>query len=109
MLECSLQDQTVTADLMPGSLLARLYGTDRVVENTTCSYGLAPWLQHNANEHGMRSAAPDPPRQGRARERGPHPLFGCERRRGSKAQHKSVIAPANCGHAHRLQTRGKTG
>jgi CTP synthase (UTP-ammonia lyase) len=75
LLECSLQDQTITADVVPGSLLARLHRTDRVVENTTCSYGLAPWLQHIASEHGMRIAATDATGEVRAIERVEHPFF----------------------------------
>ncbi len=40
LLECSLLDQTITVDVATGSLLERLYGARRVVEHTTCSYGL---------------------------------------------------------------------
>jgi len=54
LLECSLLDQTITVDVATGSLLERLYGARRVVEHTTCSYGLAPEVQHIANDHGMR-------------------------------------------------------
>ncbi len=75
LLECSLQDQTITVDLAPGSLLARLYGTDRVTEATTCSYGLSPEVQHIAGEHGMRIAATDATGEVRAIERVAHPFF----------------------------------
>ena len=75
LLECSLQDQTITVDLAPGSLLAKLYGTQRVVEHTTCSYGLSPDLQHIAGEHGMRIAATDATGEVRAIERIDHPFF----------------------------------
>jgi CTP synthase (UTP-ammonia lyase) len=75
LLECSLQDQTITVELTPGSRLARLYGTERVVEHTTCSYGLSPDLQHIAGEHGMRVAATDSTSEVRAIERVDHPFF----------------------------------
>ncbi len=75
LLECSLLDQTITVDVAPGSLLERLYGTQRVVEHTTCSYGLAPEVQHIASEHGMRIAATDGTGEVRAIERADHPFF----------------------------------
>jgi CTP synthase (UTP-ammonia lyase) len=75
LLECSLQDQTITVELSPESLLAKVYGTERVVEHTTCSYGLSPGLQHIAGEHGMRIAATDTTGEVRAIERVDHPFF----------------------------------
>ena len=75
LLECSLQDQTITVELAPRSLLARLYGTESVVEHTTCSYGLAPEVQHIAGERGMRVAATDATGEVRAIEREDHPFF----------------------------------
>lgn len=74
-LECSLQNQTITVDLTPGSRLANLYGCERVVEHTTCSYGLTPSLQHIAAERGMRIAATDATGEVRAIERVDHPFF----------------------------------
>lgn len=75
MLGCSLQDQTITVEIGSGSFLGKLYGTDRVVEHTTCSYGLSPDLQHIAGEHGMRIAATDSTGEVRAIERVDHPFF----------------------------------
>jgi CTP synthase (UTP-ammonia lyase) len=75
LLECSLQGQKITVEVTPGSLLAKLYGTERVVEHTTCSYGLSPDLQHIAGEHGMRIAATDATGEVRAIERADHPFF----------------------------------
>ena len=75
LLECSLQDQTITVDLVPGSFLAELYATGRVLEHTTCSYGLSPAVQHIAGEHGMRIAATDSTGEVRAIERVDHPFF----------------------------------
>ena len=75
LLECSLQDQSIAVDVLPGSLLAKLYGTERVIEHTTCSYGLSPEVQHIAGEHGMRIAATDATGEVRAIERADHPFF----------------------------------
>lgn len=75
LLECSLQDQSITVELAPGSLLATLYGAERAVEHTTCSYGLSSELQHIAGEHGMRIAATDSTGDVRAIERADHPFF----------------------------------
>ena len=75
LLACSLQDQTISVELAPGSLLAELYGSQQVVEHTTCSYGLTPALQHIADEHGMRIAATDATGEVRAIERVDHPFF----------------------------------
>jgi CTP synthase (UTP-ammonia lyase) len=75
LLACSLQDQTITIDFTPRSLLARLYGKESATERTTCSYGLAPSLQHIADEHGMSVAAVDETGEVRAIERLDHPFF----------------------------------
>jgi len=75
LLACSLLDQTIDVELPPGSLLARLYGSSRATEYTTCSYGLAPEMQHIASEHGMRVAATDDTGEVRAIERVDHPFF----------------------------------
>lgn len=75
LLSCSLQDQTITVDLTPGSRLAALHGTSQAVERTACSYGLAPEVQHIAREHGMRVAATDATGEVRAIERVDHPFF----------------------------------
>ncbi len=74
-LACSLQDQTITVELTPGSLLGKLHGTGRAVERTTCSYGLAPNVQHIAGENGMRVSATDDTGEVRAIERVDHPFF----------------------------------
>ena len=74
-LACSLLDQSITIDVAPDSLLARLYGQTRATERTTCSYGLAPDMQHIADEHGMRTAATDETGEVRAVERVDHPFF----------------------------------
>lgn len=75
LLGCSLQGQTITVALAPGSRLARLYGALQAVERTTCSYGLALEMQHIASEHGMRPVAIDDTGEVRAVERTDHPFF----------------------------------
>ena len=75
LLACSLQDQTIEVQLTPGSRLAALYGARTAVERTTCSYGLAPEIQHIAGEHGMRMVATDDTGEVRAIERQDHPFF----------------------------------
>lgn len=74
-LACSLQGREITVDLAPGSVLARLYGAARAAERTTCDYGLAPNLQHLAEEHGMQIAGTDATGEVRAVERPEHPFF----------------------------------
>jgi CTP synthase (UTP-ammonia lyase) len=68
-------NQQIDVDLTPGSHLAALYGSTRSREHTTCNYGLAPELQHLAQQHGMRVAATDATGEVRAVERGDHPFF----------------------------------
>ncbi len=75
LLACSLEDQTIDVDLTPRSRLAALHGALQAFERTTCSYGLAPEVQHIANEHGMRVAAIDATSEVRAIERIDHPFF----------------------------------
>jgi CTP synthase (UTP-ammonia lyase) len=74
-LVCSLQGREITVDLAPGSLLAWLCGSARVIERTTCDYGLAPEMQHLAGEYGMRVAGTDDTGEVRAVERPDHPFF----------------------------------
>ena len=75
LLACSLQGQEITVDLAPGSLLARLYASARVVERTTCDYGLALDAQHLAGEYGMQVVGTDDSGEVRAVERPDHPFF----------------------------------
>lgn len=75
LLACSLQGQTITVELAPGSRIAELYGVLQAVEHTACSYGLAPKMQHIASEHGMRAVAVDDTGEVRAVERTDHPFF----------------------------------
>lgn len=75
LLSCSLQDQTITIDLTPGSRLADLYHASQAVEHTTCSYGLAPEVQHIATENGLAVSATDDTGEVRAIERVDHPFF----------------------------------
>lgn len=75
LLSCSLDQQTITVDLAPGSRLATLYGRSSSAERTTCNYGLAPEVQHIAEEHGMRVSATDDTGEVRAIERPDHPFF----------------------------------
>lgn len=75
LLACSLQDQTITVDIVQGTQLEALYGRRQAVECTTCSYGLEPSLRHIAAEHGMRVAATEGTGEVRAVERGDHPFF----------------------------------
>lgn len=75
LLACSLLDQTIDVQLTPNSRLAKLYATDHATERTTCSYGLAPEVQHIASERGMRVSATDETGEVRAIEREDHPFF----------------------------------
>jgi CTP synthase (UTP-ammonia lyase) len=75
LLACSLQDQTISVQLTSGSKLEALYGSSQAAERTTCSYGLAPDLQHIADEFGMYTAATDETGEVRAIERRDHPFF----------------------------------
>jgi CTP synthase (UTP-ammonia lyase) len=74
-LSCSLQGREIVVDLAPDSMLARLHGSTRVIEKTTCDYGLAPNMQDLAGEHGMSVAGRDDTGEVRAIERADHPFF----------------------------------
>ena len=75
-LACSLQDQAIAINIRPDSRLETLYqGRRTALERTTCSYGLAPEIQHIAGEKGMRIAATDGTGEVRAIERTGHPFF----------------------------------
>lgn len=74
-LACSLQGREIIVELAAGSRLAAMYGAERVIERTTCDYGLAPDAQHLAGEFGLRVAAIDDTKEVRAVERLDHPFF----------------------------------
>jgi CTP synthase (UTP-ammonia lyase) len=75
LLACSLDQKTLTVDLAAGSRLARLHGAARVIERTTCNYGLAAGLEAIASSGGMTVAATDGTGAVRAVERPGHPFF----------------------------------
>jgi CTP synthase (UTP-ammonia lyase) len=75
LLACSLMDQQIRVELAPGSRLAALYGQPSSLESTTCNYGLAPEVQHLAEQHGLRISATDATGEVRAIERVDHPFF----------------------------------
>ena len=75
LLACSLMEQRITVELIPGSRLQTLHGTSSSVERTTCNYGLSPGWQHLAEQHGMRVAATDDTGEVRAIERADHRFF----------------------------------
>lgn len=75
LLACSLVGKEIGVSLEPESLLARLYEKTSVVEQTTCSYGLDPAMQHIAGEKGMRIVGTDETGEVRAIERDDHPFF----------------------------------
>jgi CTP synthase (UTP-ammonia lyase) len=56
-------------------MLQKLHHADRVVEETTCNYGLNPELQHVADDGGMIVAGVDRTGEVRAIERPDHPFF----------------------------------
>jgi CTP synthase (UTP-ammonia lyase) len=74
-LSCSLVGRQIAVDLQAGCMLARLHGTTRVVENTTCNYGLNPDYQYIASEKGMMVCGTDETGEVRAIERPDHPYF----------------------------------
>jgi CTP synthase (UTP-ammonia lyase) len=75
-LACSLDGQQITVELMPDTRLAALHpGTARVVEFTTCNYGLAPGFDELATSYGMRVAGAEADGEVRAVERTDHPFF----------------------------------
>jgi CTP synthase (UTP-ammonia lyase) len=75
LLACSLMDQEIEVSLTEGSRLAALYGKRQIVESTTCNYGLAPEMQHLAEQWGMRISATDATGEVRAVERPDHPFY----------------------------------
>ena len=74
-LACSLDGQRITVSLTAGSQLSRLHGEDRIVEHTTCNYGLSVACQDIAGRSGMTVSAIDATGEVRAVERPEHPFF----------------------------------
>jgi CTP synthase (UTP-ammonia lyase) len=75
VLSCSLADSRIDVTIVPGTLLAGIYGTSTVIERTNCNYGLAPAYGQLAAEGGLVVSATDETGEVRAVERVDHPFF----------------------------------
>jgi CTP synthase (UTP-ammonia lyase) len=74
-LECALQDVDGPVLLAPGSLAARLAGSERTTERYRCSYGLAPAAEEVLAGHGLVVSGRDPAGAVRVVELPGHPLW----------------------------------
>jgi CTP synthase (UTP-ammonia lyase) len=74
-LECSLIEVTEALELTPGSRLAEIYGTARIVEGYHCNYGLNPKYAARLGSGPLAISARDSTGQVRAIELRSHPFF----------------------------------
>ena len=74
-LECSLVEVSESIRLVPGSRLARAYGTETVTEGYHCNYGLNPRYVERLEDGPLRATAHDTGGSVRAVELSGHPFF----------------------------------
>lgn len=74
-LACALVEATGSVRLVPGSRIARAYGTDGATEEYHCSYGLNPEFQPHLVSGPLRATAHDVSGEVRAVELDGHPFF----------------------------------
>ena len=74
-LTCSLAGRAESVWLLPGSQAAAIYGTDRVVEDFFCSYGLNPDYRPAIEQGGLRVTGLDDEGEARIVELDDHPFF----------------------------------
>lgn len=74
-LECSLVEVSESIRLVPGSHLARAYGTETVTEGYHCNYGLNPRYVEKLESGALRATAHDAGGAVRAVELSGHPFF----------------------------------
>jgi CTP synthase (UTP-ammonia lyase) len=74
-LACSLVGQTHAVRLQAGSLAARLYGRDEVVEDYYCNYGLNPEYRARLERAGLRVSGAGADGEVRLIELPGHPFF----------------------------------
>ncbi len=74
-LACALVEATQTLRLVPGSRLAKAYGTTQASEGYRCRYGLNPRFQAALVSGPLRVAADDAAGEVRAVELDDHPFF----------------------------------
>lgn len=74
-LACSLVGRQGEVRCTPGSLAARVLGTERRVERYHCSYGPAPTAEERFAGHGLRFTGHDGEGSARVAELDGHPFF----------------------------------
>ncbi|MBZ4320759.1 CTP synthase C-terminal region-related (seleno)protein [Streptomyces huiliensis] len=76
-LACSLVGHEGPVTVAPGTLAARLLGTDRTVERYHCSYSVDPAYEDLLRAHGLRFGGTDEEGRPRIVELPEHPFFLC--------------------------------
>ena len=74
-LECALVEVSDALDLVPGSRLRQIYGSDRITEKYHCWYGVSPRYAARLDTGPMRVAARNPAGDVRAIELDGHAFF----------------------------------
>ena len=74
-LSCSLVGQTQTIKIAPGTLTHRVYGTEEIVEEFRCNYGLSPEYGDKIGAGGLKVAGVDSNGEVRIVELSDHRFF----------------------------------
>jgi CTP synthase (UTP-ammonia lyase) len=74
-LSCSLNDQAYPIRVLPGTLAHRIYGTEEIVEEFRCKYGLNPGYRDKISKSGLRISGIDSAGEVRMIELSDHRFF----------------------------------
>jgi len=74
-LSCLLDDQAYPIRVMPGTLAHQIYGTDEIIEEFRCKYGLNPEYRDKINKSGLKISGIDSAGEVRMIELSSHRFF----------------------------------
>lgn len=93
-LTCSLNEQTNTFNLHPGSCIAKIYGKNEIVEQYgICNYGLNAEFRHLFEQGEMRITGVDSNGEARIIELASHPFFIGTLFQPERSAFKNIVHP----------------
>jgi CTP synthase (UTP-ammonia lyase) len=110
-LACSLVGKTQTIKIVPGSLVHRAYGREKVTEQFACNYGLNPQFRHKVEKGQLKITGVDLDGEVRVVDLSDHPFFVAtlflpQISSGPKNPHPLIVAYLRAALAFRTSGKG---